>query len=73
MESKNFFKISIVHGACTIYRPRPQRVKAPGRGGVINGQLKTLGKSSNVPLFEAIVLHVLVKFINPNSFIFNKL
>ena len=36
--------------------------KAPGRGGVINGQLKTLVKSSNVPLFGAMVLHVAVNF-----------
>ena len=48
-------------------------VKAPGRGGVINGQLKTLVKSSNVPLFGAMVLHVFVNSINPNSVTIDKL
>ena len=48
-------------------------VKAPGRGGVINGQLKTLVKSSNIPLFEMMVLHVFVNSINPNSVTIDKL
>ena len=58
------------------YRTRQARnlnVKAPGRGGVINGQLKTLVKSSNFPLFGARVLHVFVNSINPNSVTIDKL
>ena len=47
--------------------------KAPGPGGVINGQLKNIAKLSNVPLFGALVPHVFVNFINLNSVTIDKL